>query len=153
MNKKAGLLIGAGVGAAVAWYLRRQDRAPVILNIVVEPNEKGVCRVSGKPAFTELHFNQKIFWKVINNCTTDVRVALERWRDQDQNGTSVAPAAISEDDANDPQAGLWRKVKAGHMASIKGRGRFPLNILGEVVHYDVYLNDELGADPIVKLIL
>ena len=155
MDKKtAGLAIGAGLGAGLAWYFLNQSRGPVFLDIVLEPRPGGGPRVAQKPRFAELHLDQKITWRVTNNTDQDVRVALERWRDQQQNGSSVAAAAISEDDPGDPQAGLWRKVKARRTASIKGRGRLTKNpLLGEFVYYDVFLDDEKGADPIVKLVL
>ena len=154
MDKKtAGLALGAGLGAGLAWYFLNQSRGPVFLDIVLEPRPGGGCRVAQKPRFAELHLNQKITWRVTNHSDLDVRVALERWRDQQQNGNSVAPAAISEDEPGDPQPGLWRKVKPHQTASIKGRARLTGNLLGEFVYYDVYLDDEKGADPIVKLVL
>ena len=50
---------------------------------------------------------------------------------------------------DDPQQpGLWKNVKKHDTAIIKAKARFGLF---EECYYDVYLDDQLGADPIVKL--
>lgn len=144
MDKRiGGLLVGAGAGIALAWHFLRRDQDEVDLQIGLEPADGGGCRVATKPAFAELHWMQKVNWHITNNCDQDVRVALEGWRHN--NGTPTSPAAHSDDPQ---QPGLWRNVKKHDTAIIKAKARFGFF---EECCYDVYLDDRLGADPIVKL--
>jgi hypothetical protein len=144
MDKRTGgLLVGAAAGIALAWHFLRRDQAEVDLQIGLEPADGGGCRVATKPEFAELHWMQKVNWHITNNCNQDVRVALESWRDRD--GRPRPPAANS-DDPNQP--GLWKKVKKNDTATIKAKARLGFF---EDCYYDVYLDDQLGADPIVKL--
>lgn len=144
MNKKnAGLVIGAGVGAVLAWLLRRQERAPVELSIELGPKGTNRCAVTREPDRADLHLDQLIIWHITNNCEDSVRVSLEGWRHG--NGNPTSPAANPHG-----MPGLRRKIDGrGGTGDITGKGRFGLF---EECLYDVYLDDERGADPIVKLV-
>ena len=153
-NKKTtGFLLGAAAAVAAVWHLRNRILADIDLFIVLEPRNEGGCRVATKPNNTTARTNQKITWNITNNCPQDVRVSLEAWRTL--GGSPICAAATPDNsDPSDPQPGLWKKVKANKQGKIKARARGPNNIFfGDECHYDVYLNDELGADPIVKLTL
>jgi hypothetical protein len=144
-NKTAGLLVGVGAGLGLAWLVRPRDRATVVVDVTLKTAAGGRCGVM-PVADVELHYDQKIEWRITNNCAVDVRLALERWRD---NAGNPRCAPVNPDDAQEPH--LWRKVKAGRSGTIKGRGR--LDWFGSDYHYDIYIDDKLAVDPIVRLVL
>jgi hypothetical protein len=148
MNKKTvGMLAGAAVGA-IAWRVS-EDTDPLVIPIVVDADEQGAFRLTTKPLDrVHLRFRQRVVWKITNNSQYEVRVAVENWRNL--SGGRVLPVAFA-----DEQPGLWCVVPGnGGTNKIRGKGRLPrFLILPEDCEYDVYLNDQLIADPIVKLVL
>jgi hypothetical protein len=146
MQKRTlGMLIGAAAGF-IGWYLR-QEHEPVDLYIELHPREEGGgCRVKRKPDDTDLHWKQKVRWNITNYCDRQIRVSLESWRHTDPKELPTSPAATPEG-----MPGLWQKVDGnGGTGTIKGKARFGL---GEECRYDIYLDDEPGEDPIVKLVV
>lgn len=148
MNKKTvGMLVGAAAGA-IAWRVS-EDTDPVVIPIVVGEDDQGGLRLTTKPLDrVHLRFRQRVVWKITNNSKYEVRVAVENWRNT--NGDRVLPVAFA-----DEQPGLWCRVAPnGGSNKIRGKGRLPrFFVLPEDCEYDVYLNDQLIADPIVKLVL
>ena len=149
MNKKSvGVLVGAAAGAIA--FRVSQETDPVVIPIVVDSGEGGLFRLTTKPlAYVHLRFRQRVIWEITNNSDYDVRVAVENWRRP--NGGRVQPAAFADDP---DQPGLWRIVTAHQHAKIRAKGRLAeWIVLPEECEYDIYVNDVLAADPIVKLVL
>ena len=159
MNKKnTGLLIGAGAGLGLVWLIRRGllDRLPFDVfppldrEIVLTEDSPGHCRVTVKPKEAWLVTAQKLTWHVTNNCTADHTVSLRNW---DDGHGDYFPAVDPVEDPNDPgQDGLSRHIKAGKKGKIRSKAKMP-DRPWQTFTYDVFVDGEAAADPIVKLVL
>jgi hypothetical protein len=150
MNKKtAGLLIGAGAGAALVWAVRRGliNLFPRQHRYVVLDDDGGTCRVKTKPDELYLVRKQKVTWHITNNCGKDFEVSLTNWKDEQGNRKSPAVDPDGEESGE-----LSRHVPAGETRDINGKAR-AASVFLETFFYDVYLNGQPAADPIVKLVL
>lgn len=153
MNKKsAGLLFGAAVGAGLVWAVRRglielfpRQHRDIVLNDV-----GGTCHVTTKPEELFLVLNQKVTWHVTNNCAAGYNVSLTKWRDLQDIAVS---RGVGADDNGPGNQDPGRYVPPGQTLPINGKKARVASSLVETVKYDIYLNGELAADPIVKLVL
>ena len=150
------VLIGAGAGLAIAWLLR--SRFGVMLDepaeIVVEPGEGGLPRVTFVTPTVTVKKHKHVRWTVINRSTHDVGIALADWQDLSHRPAPPAVDPDPDDPEHPPQNGLSRSVPAGKRRPIRGRARAPQGgAFEEPVKYSVYLGADLAVDPIVKLIL
>ena len=153
MNKKsAGLLFGAAVGAGLVWAVRRGLIAlfPRQHRDIVLTDVGGTCHVTTKPEEFLLAVNQKVTWHVTNNCAAGYKVSLTNWRDEQDNPVS---RGVGPDDNESGNQDPGRYVPAGQTLPINGKKARAASGLVETVKYDVYLNDQPAADPIVKLVL
>ena len=154
-KKTAGLLIGAA-GLGLAWAFRERLVALFEANatIVLKTRPDGSAGIGNLTDYVKVRNNRHVTWTVINNATVDAVVSLQNWNDG--SGNQKPPAANGDPDENDRdepfQEGLSRKVPAGKRRKIRGRARAPIGKV-EDVHYDVFLDGQLGADPIVRLVL
>ena len=166
MNKKVAVLIGAGAGVGLGWLLR-----PFLLHlfggggggggnrdtdILLADNSKGNPCIKKQPDDVEIKQNKHLTWEVKNNSSSDVVISMRNWRDAQNQ--PVTPATDPDPDPNDherpPQRGLSREVPSGHKRKIRGKSRAPRgNEEEERVYYDVFVGEEKGTDPIVKLVL
>jgi hypothetical protein len=153
MNKKgAGFLFGLGAGIGLVWAVRRGliELFPRQHRHVVLTDVDGTCHVTTKPEELLLVLNQKVTWHITNNCGAGYDVSLTKWRDEQNN---EVPAGVGPDDQESGDNELRRFVPAGQTRLINGKKARLASSLVETVKYDVYLNDQPAADPIVKLVL
>ena len=154
-KKTSGLLIGAA-GLGLAWTFRERLLALFEANatIVLKTRPDGSAGIGNLTDSVKVRNNRHVTWTVINNATVDAVVSLQNWNDGD--GNQKPPAANADPDENDrdqpSQEGLSRRVPAGKRRKIRGRARPPIGKV-EDVHYDVFVNGQLGVDPIVRLVL
>lgn len=154
-KKTAGLLIGAA-GLGLAWAFREKLLGLFEANatIVLKTRPDGSAGIGNLTDYVKVRNNRHVTWTVINNATVDAVVSLQNWNDG--SGNPKPPATNGDPDENDRdepfQEGLSRKVPAGKRRKIRGRARAPIGKV-EDVHYDVFLDGQLGADPIVRLVL
>jgi hypothetical protein len=152
MNKKnVGLLFGAAVGAGLVWAVRRGliELFPRQHRYIVLTDVGGTCHVTTKPEELLLAFNQKVTWHVTNNCAAGYNVSLTKWRDEQNNDVTRGVADDNGSGNKDPGG----YVPAGQTLPINGKKARAASGLLETIKYDVYLNGEPAADPIVKLVL
>jgi len=154
-KKTAGLLIGAA-GLGLVWAFRDRLLALFEANatIVLKTRPDGSAGIGNLTDYVKVRNNRQVTWTVINNATVDAVVSLQNWNDGSGNPKEPATNADPDDsDRDEPaQDGLSRKVPAGKRRKIRGRARAPIGKV-EDVHYDVFLDGQLGADPIVRLVL
>jgi len=156
MNKKsAGLLFGAAVGAGFVWLVRQGVLELFERKRQIRVDKKGnTWRVYEKPIGVWLFSNEKVTWEVTNdNQSEDVKVSLANWREERGGDDAAVDSDPDPDDPDDPpQEGLSRVVPAGHKRKIRAKAKLAAYPF-QTFEYDVYLNDQPAADPIVKLVL
>jgi hypothetical protein len=145
----AGLLIGAGIGAVVAYFFRGRLLGTTFPRPIVLKTKNGTCDIENQPEDVTLSSfrDDKIRWEISNPKTTGCEgrreVCIGNWR---LNGhpTSVPPVTNAQ--------GLCRHVQAGGpemhiLANIDRKAP-----CGEYT-YDVLIDGHIAVDPIVRLIL
>jgi len=144
-----GLLVGAGVGAVLAWVFRGRILGNTYDRFIVLETKNGRCDIESQPADVTLSSfrDDKIRWNISNpdpgGCPGRHRVCIDNWR---LNGvpTSVPPVT-------NPQ-GLCRHVQFGG-PSMQILANINRNAPCGEYDYDVKIGDHIAVDPIVKLIL
>jgi hypothetical protein len=153
-NKTAGMLFGAGLGAGVVWLISRAAKDDNERIMILKTRPDGSPGIEMLPEDVVVRSGKKLVWWVANLSDSDVVVSIRNWRNSA--GQPKAPAVSADPDDieldDDPQHGLSRKVRKGKVKKIRSKARLPAGITEEV-RYDVYLDNDLGADPIVKLVL
>jgi hypothetical protein len=148
-------VLGAGFGFAIGWLIARAGDSDHERVMILKKRSDGKPGLEAPPEYVEIRKGKKLTWWIVNQTGMDVLVSLKKWRDLNDNYKD--PAVIpqpDQTDSEDPQEGLSRLVRDGKVRKIRSRARAPENILlPEILKYDVYLNDELALDPIVKLVL
>jgi hypothetical protein len=145
----AGLLVGVGIGAVVAYFFRGRLLGTTFPRLIVLKTKNGNCGFEDEPAPVTLSRlrDDKIRWEISNPMTTGCEgrreVCIGNWR---LNGHPT-----DEPPVTNPQ-GLCRQVQAGGppthiLANINRRAPY-----GEYT-YDILIDNRVAADPIVKLIL
>jgi hypothetical protein len=145
----AGLFVGVGVGAALAYFFRGRLLGTTFPRPIILKMKNGKCGIEAEPAPVTLSKfrDDKILWEISNPASTGCEgrreVCIDNWR---LNGhpTDEPPVHNAE--------GLCRQVQAGGptkqiLANINRRAP-----LGEYT-YDVLIDGNVALDPIVKLIL
>lgn len=151
-NKTTGFLFGAGIGLGVAWFLRMLGNGDQERIVVLKTSTNNTLCMKN-PEDVEVRKNKKLTWWVVNLSQWDVDVSMQNWRDAKGNPKDPAGNAEPNDHDEPPQNQLSRTVPRGTVRKIRIKARGPAKALIEEVRYDVYLNGNLGADPIVKLTL
>jgi len=151
-DKTTGFLFGATLGLGIAaWFLRMLGNDDKERIIILKTGSNGALCMK-KPEDVEIRKHKKLTWWVVNLSKADVDVSLVNWRDENGNRKDPAVNADPNDHDEPPQNQLSRTVPQGTARKIRSKAREPEPaFLFEKVYYDVYLNGNPGADPIVKL--
>jgi hypothetical protein len=149
MNRKTtSFLIGAATGIGLAWYYgklvaRGVKRVPIVLR----KRDDGSCGVE-PVADVELDIfpPEPMLWEITNpsnadgGCGKEVTVKIGGWR---KGNTESLPAVLA--------VTFERQVMPGQTKPIPALAN---TLVGKGVYkYNVYIDDQLALDPIVKLIL
>jgi hypothetical protein len=143
-----GLLVGAGVGAVLAWVFRGRILGNTYDRYIILKTKNGRCDIDSQPADVTLSSfrDDKIRWNISNpdpgGCPGRHEVCIGNWR---LNGVPTNPPVRNAQ-------GLCRPVDFGGpdkqiLANIDRNAE-----CGEYT-YDVLIDDRVAVDPIVKLIL
>jgi hypothetical protein len=144
----AGLLVGMGVGAVLAWVFRGRILGNTFDRYIILKVKNGRCDLESQPGDTTLSKlrDDKIRWNIANpdpgGCPGQHEVCIGNWR---LNGVEADPPVRNAQ-------GLCRHV---HFDGPEKQilANIDRNAKPGVYTYDVLIDGRVAVDPIVKLII